>query len=302
MISPTDLALHLLTTLALPPLLPGVVQRVKAAFAGRTGPPLLQPYRDIAKLMRKGLVVSRTTTWVFFAGPAVGLAATLLASMLVPFGSPGAPISFAGDLVLFAYLFGLARFFTTAASLDTGSAFEGMGAARELLFATFAEPALFLGFLILVRITGALSLSSILTAAAWPAATAPLALLSMAWLLVFLAENCRVPFDDPATHLELTMVHEVMVLDHGGPAFGLILYGASIKLLATGALLVRVALPVGSVPAPFGWLLFVAGILALAVLVGVIESVIARLRLARVPQLLVTSSLLAAFGFVLLLR
>src|SRR5689334_15402914 len=137
----SDIAIHVVLMLIMPPLLLGVINKVKAWFAGRKGPPVLQLYWDIAKLLRKGLVISRTTTWVFRVGPVVNLVAIVLAGLLVPFGAEQwAPVSFTGDLILFAYLFGLARFFTTSAAMDTGSSFEGMGAAREATFACLSEP------------------------------------------------------------------------------------------------------------------------------------------------------------------
>src|SRR6266568_7959236 len=155
-------AVHVLLVLAMPPLLLGVIAKTKALFAGRVGPPVLQAYYDLIKLFRKGSVFSTTTTWVFRAGPVVGLVTAALAALLVPLVSDHAPISFTGDLILLAYLLGLGRFFTASAALDTGSAFEGMGAAREVTFACLAEPALFLGLLVLVKVSGTLSLSAML--------------------------------------------------------------------------------------------------------------------------------------------
>jgi formate hydrogenlyase subunit 4 len=295
--------LLLASSLALAPLLVGVVNRVKAIFAGRRGPPLGQLYADLARLARKGAVYSRTTTWIFKAGPAVGLAGVATACLLVPFGGAPALLSFDGDFVLLAYLLGLARFATVLAALDTGSAFEGMGAAREVTFSALAEPALFLALVTVARATGAISLSGMLgpaLAGAWTDAAPALLLAAIAVFVVALAENARIPVDDPNTHLELTMIHEVMVLDHSGPDLALILYGAALKLFLFGAIAVRLAFgafgSAGSVPA------FLAGMLAFAVLVGVVESVMARLRMARVPQLLVGASVLSAFGLVLLLR
>ncbi len=300
-----DLAVHEILLLLLPPLLLGVIGKTKAVFAGRVGPPLLQPYHDILKLFRKGSVFSRTTTWVFRAGPAVGLAVPLLAGQLIPFGGHEAPVSFAGDVVLFVYLFGLSRFFTAAAALDTGSAFEGMGAAREVSFGSLSEPALVFGMLVLARLSGSLSLGGMLAdpwSEGWLERGAPLVLVAVSWGIVLLAENCRIPFDDPNTHLELTMIHEVMVLDHGGPAFGAILWGASVKLFVLGALLLHVLFPFGSPDPILEWAGFVAGMLLIAIVIGVVESVMARLRLVRVPQLLVTASVLGAFGMLLLVR
>jgi formate hydrogenlyase subunit 4 len=295
---------HVLALLALPPLLIGVVNRTKAIFAGRKGPPLLQAYWDLAKLLRKGAVYSRTTSWVFRAGPIVGLAAVASAGLLLSMGGAPALISFGGDFVLFAYLLGLARFFTALAALDTGSPFEGMGAAREVTFASLAEPALFLCLLVLARATGTISLSGMLgpeLPAAWGHAGGAFVLAAIGLFVVALAENARIPVDDPNTHLELTMIHEVMVLDHGGPDFAFILYGASLKLFLFGAILSRLVFGHGA-GALVSEALFFTGIFVFAVSVGVVESAMARLRMLRVPQLLVGASVLSAFALVLLLR
>jgi formate hydrogenlyase subunit 4 len=299
-----DLA-QLLLTFLLPPLMLGVINKVKAFFAGRVGPPVLQPYYDLARLFRKGSVFSTTTTWVFLAGPVVGLATAALAALLIPLGARASLISFSGDLVLFAYLFGLARFFTVAAALDTGSPFEGMGAAREATFACLAEPALFFGLMVLVRRSGALSLSAMLGPSLlrqWSGAGASLVLVLASLFIVLLVENCRIPFDDPNTHLELTMIHEVMVLDHSGPALGMIVYGASLKLFVLGALIVRLALPTQGLNAWLDLGLFAAGMMVLAALIGVVESTMARLRLIQIPSLLVTACILSSFGIILLAR
>jgi formate hydrogenlyase subunit 4 len=294
--------LHLLFVLLLPPLLLGVVNKTKAAFAGRTGPPLLQPYWDLIKLLRKGMVISSATTGVFLAGPAVTLVATITAALLVPLGHHPAVISFPGDMILFAYLLALGRFATASAALDTGSPFEGMGAAREVTFAWLAEPALFLGFVALARLTGSYSLTGMLADPTTPpyGSMGPVVLIVAGWFVVLLAENCRIPVDDPNTHLELTMIHEVMVLDHSGPALGVILWGAAIKLLVFGALVLGLVLPfTGNAYAD--WAVFAGGILLLSVLVGVVESTMARLRLVHVPRLLVSASLLCAFAVVFLI-
>ncbi len=304
--------LQVFLLVALPPLLLGVVNRVKALVAGRKGPPLLQLYFDLAKLLRKGTVQSRTTTWVFRAGPVAGLAGVVTAGLLVAVAGEPAVLAFAGDFILFAALLGLGRFFTALAALDTGSSFEGMGAAREVTFAAFAEPALFLCLLVLVRATGSLSLSGMLRPEAasaggslpelWHAQGPALLLAAMALLVVALAENARIPVDDPNTHLELTMIHEVMVLDHSGPDLAFILYGASLKLFLFGALVVRLALGFRFGSPWLAFLAFLAGMAGFAVLVGLVESAMARLRLGRVPQMLVGASVLSVFALVLLLR
>lgn len=297
---------HVLLALTLPPLLLGIIARTKALFAGRAGPPLLQPYYDLIKLFRKGSVFSTTTTWVFRAGPVVGLATALIAVLLIPLADSRAPIpSFNGDLILLAYLLGLGRFFTASAALDTGSAFEGMGAAREVTFSCLAEPAFFLGLLVLARLSGSLQLAGMLGSsltAHWPTAGASLALVLLSWFIVLLAENSRIPFDDPNTHLELTMIHEVMVLDHSGPAFAMILYGAALKLFVFVALVVRLTVPLTAAVPWLNRLMFVGGALLVAVAIGVVESTMARLRLIHIPVLLVAACLLSAFGVILLMR
>jgi formate hydrogenlyase subunit 4 len=295
--------LQILLVVLASPLLLGVITRTKAIVAGRSGPPPLQAYYDLAKLLQKDTVLSSTTTWVFLAGPAIAVVVPLLASLLLPLAGPRAPLAFTGDLILFVYLFALSRFFTTAAALDTGSAFEGMGVAREVTFAALAEPALFFGLLALARISGSLSLSQLLTVdgSRWHKSSAALVLIIASWFIVLLAENSRVPFDDPNTHLELTMIHEVMVLDHSGPALGMILYSAAMKLFLFAALIVRVAVPF-SIGWLGDWLLFAGAMVVLAVLVGVVESMMARLRLVYIPQLLVAAGLLSAFGIVLLVK
>jgi formate hydrogenlyase subunit 4 len=294
--------LHVLTLLFLGPLIPGLIAKVKARMAGRSGPPVLQLYYDLARLFRKEAVLSRTTTWVFLAGPAATVAAGLVAGLLVPFGHAPAPIHFNGDVILFAYLFGLARFLTVLSALDTGSSFEGMGAAREVTFSAITEPALFLGFAALAKSTGSLSLSAMLASPGFAIsrATGPLILVLAGWLIVYLAENARIPVDDPNTHLELTMIHEVMVLDHSGRPFALVLYGASLKLLVLGALILGPFLPRTENPW-LDWAAYFVALVLLAGVVGLIESITARYRMNRVPQFLMAGVLATAFAFLLLL-
>ena len=280
----------------LAPLLPGIINRTKAAFAGRHGQPLLQTWYDLVKLLGKGSVYSRTTSWLFRAGPAVGLAATGLALAIVPWAGAPALLSFDGDLVLFGGLLALGRFATILAALDTGSAFEGMGASREAWFGSLGEPALFLALAAAVRGAGSISLSSVGGAPA----SAALFLAAGAVFVVYLAENARIPVDDPTTHLELTMIHEVMVLDHGGVDLAYIQYGASLKLWVIGGLFVSLL-----APRTGQWIADTAiglgGMACVAVATGVIESIMARLPLGRVPQLLVAAIAMAALALALAL-
>ncbi len=298
------LLLHFLLLAGLSPLLIGVITRTKAIIAGRQGAPLWQPYRDLRRLFGKDMVLSSTTTWVFRAGPVVGIAVPLIAALLIPFGAVGAPLSFSGDLVLFVYLFGLARFFTVLAALDTGSSFEGMGAAREATFSCLAEPTLFVAFIVLARISGSFTLDTMFkTLLANNLQTVygvSLVLTAICLFIILLAENSRIPFDDPNTHLELTMIHEVMVLDHSGRPFALVLYGASLKLVVLGALLVDLLLPRLAQPW-MDWLAFFGGLGLLAGAVGLVESSMARFRMTKVPQFLLVGVLASGFAFLLLL-
>ncbi|MBI5508408.1 MAG: NADH-quinone oxidoreductase subunit H [Deltaproteobacteria bacterium] len=285
------------------PLLLGVINKTKAFFAGRRGPPLLQAYFDLVKLLGKGAVYSRTTTWVFCAGPIVGLAATLVALLFVPLGGVAATFAFQGDLFLVVYLLGLGRFLTVLAALDTGSSFEGMGANREVKFATLAEPTLLLALLALIRVAGSPwslspTLGNISTASSL--GTAPvIGLVAVALVVLLLSENSRIPVDDPNTHLELTMIHEVMVLDHGGPDLAFILYGAALKLWLFATLLAGIVVPVrtGNLAVDLGATTLVA--LAVGVVVGIVESSMARLRLIHVTHLLVGALVLAAVALLL---
>ena len=296
---------HPVLAIVTAPLLLGIINRTKALFAGRTGQPLLQPYYDVLKLLRKGAVYSRSTSWIFRAGPLVGLSVALTATTLIPFGGLPAAISFKGDLILVVYLFGLWRFFTVLSALDTGSSFEGMGASREVTFSALSEPALLIGLAAVAKYTGFISLSEMFSSilpGSWLNAGPALALVGFSILIVFLAENCRIPIDDPNTHLELTMIHEVMVLDHSGPDFGIILYSAALKMWLLGAILIGIVVPVhcGNI-----WLdtcAALAAMMVLAVLVGIIESSMARLRLLHVPQLLIGASTLSILALVLVLR
>ena len=293
-----------LCALLLAPLLLGLINRTKAVVAGRRGPPLLQPYRDVVKCLRRGAVYGEVTSWLFRLGPVVNLATLVAALLILPFGGVGAVVSFPGDLIVLAGLFALGRFVTVLAALDTGSSFEGMGASREVHFAALAEPALLVALAVLVRVTGGLSLSEIygaVTIAAWARALPALALVAMTLVVLELVENTRIPVDDPTTHLELTMIHEVMVLDHSGPDFAYIQYAAALKLWILGVLFVGLVVPLrsGSLWLDGGAALL--GMAGLAVVIGLVESAMARYRLTRVPQFIVGAATLSAVAFIVLL-
>ena len=265
--------------------------------------PLLQPYWDVAKCLRRGAVYGDVTSWIFRLGPVANLAVLLAAILIIPLGGIPSPLSFSGDLIVLAGLLALGRFATVLAALDTGSSFEGMGASREVHFAALAEPAFLLALAVLARVTGGFSLTPIYDAinlVAWIAALPTLALVAMTLLILTLVENSRIPVDDPTTHLELTMIHEVMVLDHSGPELGIIQYAAALKLWVLGSLLIGLVPLRSEIP----WLDASAMLLGMAVLalaIGMIESAMARYRLVQVPQFIVGAATLSAVGFILVL-
>ncbi|HLD69735.1 MAG TPA: NADH-quinone oxidoreductase subunit H [Candidatus Omnitrophota bacterium] len=296
--------LHLSVVLILSPLLLGIIGKTKAFFMGRWGPPLLQVYYDIGKLFRKGNVYSATTTWIFQAAPVVSMAAVLISSILIPLGGLKAPLPFWGDVLLFAGLYGLARFFMIIAALDTGSSFEGMGASREAAFSCLAEVVLFLDFIILALLSKKFVLSEMIEEnilSSWQLLGPALLLAGASYFMVLLTENARIPVDDPATHLELTMIHEVMVLDHSGWDLAYILYGSAIKFFVLGGLFVNIFIPAHDFSPLAQTAVFLGGMVILALGVGIVESCMARLRLNRVPHLLMGAFVLALVGLLVVL-
>ena len=290
-----------LLSLVLAPLLSGIINRVKAIVGGRRGKPLLQLYYDIAKLLAKSPVYSHTCSPFFVLAPVAGLGAVVIALLLLPFGSLPALFGFPGDFVLLGGLFALSRFTLILAALDTGSAFEGMGAAREGMFSSLTEPLFLFCLLILGIQSGQFSLSGMLGSvepALWKANWPFYLMLSLAVFLLLLPENCRIPVDDPNTHLELTMIHEVMILDHSGPDLALLEYAAALKLWLFSMIIAGLLLPAaeGGLFGPLGFsggfgtvaavLLTLLCIAAVAVCVGLVESLMARVRMERVPQVL----------------
>ncbi len=287
-----EILLRLAGWLVFAPLLPGIINKVKAWVAGRRGPPVLQLYYDLAKLWQKGVVMSTLASPGFIVGPAVAWMAVLAATQLLPLGPAGAGLSFRGDVLLLIYLLALARFCTAWAAMETGSAFEGMGAAREVSYAVLSELTLITAILTLSVHTGSVTLVTMLA----PSAGAGSALLGAGLFTVLLAENCRVPFDDPNTHLELTMIHEAMILDHSGPPLAAILHGASMKLLLFALMLTEAVLPLGELAPLQATGALAGGILAVTIGVGLVESLLPRFALRRVPILLTTGFLLCLFA------
>lgn len=301
MISPVSMMFYIVSLL-LAPILPGIINKVKAFFAGKKGPPVLQLYFDVFKLLRKSATYSQTSTAVTRLAPFVIFFSTLAAGLLVPVFLRSAICSFSGDVILMAYLLGIGRFFMVIAALDRGSAFEGMGASREVLYSALAEPAFFCGLLVLVNETGSLSISDIFSGLSfdlWRQNPAIMLLIAVSWMIVLLTENARIPVDDPNTHLELTMIHEVMILDYSSKDLALIEYASAYKLWLFSSLLSGLIINAGDLPAMAHVPAFILGMLFVTVVIGVVESTIARLRLIHVPKFIVGSGALAIIALIL---
>lgn len=294
--------------LGISPFLVGLIRKVKARLQCRRGAGVFQPYADLAKLFRKQPVISTTTSWIFPATPYILFASTLAAGLLVPTFASQTPLSFAGNILALVYLLALGTFFLILAGLDAGSAFGGMGSSREAIVASLTEPAMILSIFAIALTSGSTNLSTIVhkTALLQGITTDPTPhLMALAALfIVALAETGRVPVDNPATHLELTMIHEAMVLEYSGRHLALIEWASSLKLAVFLSLIANLFAPWGIAttlaPAALGiglvaYTLKIAGV---AVLIGVIECTFAKLRLFRVTELLGAAFILALLGLV----
>ena len=290
----------------LAPFYSALILKVKAYFGGKKGPPLLINYFTLIKLLKKGSVYSTSTTLIFKLGPMVSLCAAVTALMFLPVAGQSPLFSFNGDVILLLYLLGLGRFFTICAAMDTASPFEGMGAAREAYFPIICEATLFMILILFYVLTGNLQLAAYFSGGQpfglWQTAGSLLLFVAIALFIVLLTENSRVPVDDPATHLELTMIHEVMVLDHSGPDFAFIELGSFFKLFFYAGLVTRLLCPF-TLGNPAGdAVLFFAFMALVYAAVGVTESVMARYRMDKVPQFVLTSFALAFFVTVITLE
>jgi formate hydrogenlyase subunit 4 len=293
--------------LFLSPLITGFSRTLKARLQTRRGPQILQPYRDLYKLAQKGMVIPETASWIFSATPFVLFATTLLAGLLIPAISAQAPLSIFGGVLAVVYLLALGRFFLALAGLDTGSSFGGLGSSREMTISAIAEPALMLAVFTVAIGAGSTNLSNVAQSAlgqSWRF-LAPQQMLAFAALfIVLIAETGRIPVDNPATHLELTMIHEAMILEYSGPYLALIEWSAAMKQLVLMTLLMNVFFPFGL---SAGWsplglisssIVFVGKLLALAVAVALVETANAKLRLFRVPELLAVAFVLSALALI----
>ncbi len=293
----------LILAMILAPFYSALILKVKAFFGGKKGPPLLINYFTLIKLLKKGSVYSTSTTVIFKMGPMISLCAAATVLMFLPIAGQQPLFSFKGDVILLLYLLGLGRFFTIAAAMDTASPFEGMGAAREAYFPIICEATLFMILILFYTLTGDLQLSAYFAGAQpyglWQTAGSTLLFVAIAFFIVMLTENSRVPVDDPATHLELTMIHEVMVLDHSGPDFAFIELGSFFKLFFYSTFVTRLICPFPMGHPAVDAILFFAFMALVYAAVGVTESVMARYRMDKVPQFVLTSFALAFFATVI---
>jgi formate hydrogenlyase subunit 4 len=299
---------QLAVVLALPPLVTGIVRKAKARLQNRRGPPLTQAYSDLLKLFRKEALVSSTASWIFTVTPYVVFGTTLLVAVLMPMFSPHPPLGWMSDFILLVYLLGLGRFFIALSALDTASSFGGLGSSREMTIASLVEPAMILSIFATAASAGSMNLNEIASSIS-PSITSilnPSQILAFAGLfIVTLAETGRIPVDNPATHLELTMIHEAMILEYSGRHLALIEWASQIKLLIFISLLGNLFIPTGIsndvtiVGFLTGIAIYLVKVAGLAVVVALVESTNAKLRLFRVPDLLMVAFTLSLLSLVL---
>jgi len=299
---------QLLLALCFAPLVTGIVKKTKARLQNREGAPVVQPYRDLQKLFRKGVVVPSTASWIFRLTPYILFATTLVIVVLVPTLFSPVPLHWAGDIITVVYLFAFGRFFLALAGLDAGTAFGGLGSSREMSIAAIIEPAMMLAIFTVSVTAGSTNLSTIVASLSTTPAAAvnPSHILAFAGLfIVTLAETGRIPVDNPATHLELTMIHEAMILEYSGRYLALVEWASQMKLLVFLALLSNMFFPMGMATtlSPIALVIALIAIAAktmvLAIVVAVVESTNAKLRLFRVPEFLMVAFILSLLALIL---
>ena len=289
----TYLIINILILLFAPFLMLGVIKKTKAFWSGRKGVTLLQPFWDFVRLMKKGAVYSKTTSWIFRIAPVVMLTTVIFAGLFVPLVNGFTIFNVQFAFIIFAYILGFGKFFSLLSALDTGSSFEGMGASREACFSTIVEPAFFITLASVGALSQNYTFSSFKAIMANAGGYGVLLIMLVAFTLfvMLLIEGCRVPVDDPTTHLELTMIHEVMILDNSGIDLGLITWSAAIKIFLFEALIANLLLPI--LPEWWALLAFVAVITLLSIIVGTLESSMARFRMTHVFEFIFIMTLTA---------
>ncbi len=302
------LLFQLAVVLACAPLVSGIMQKTKARLQHRRGASVIQPYLDLAKLLKKEVVIPSTASWIFHATPYLLFSATLVIGLLVPTAFAPVPLNWMGDIILVIALFALGRFFLALAGLDAASAFGGIGSSREMSIASIIEPAMMLAIFTVAVTAGSTNLSVIVEKISHSPASMlnPAHLLAFAGLfIVIIAETGRIPVDNPATHLELTMIHEAMILEYSGRYLALVEWASQMKMVIFLALLSNMFLPAGLATTwtPAGMLVgisaFLGKVAVLAVIVAVVESTNAKLRLFRVPELLMVAFILSLLALIL---
>ena len=297
--APITALLQILFVLLLSPLLIGIMRKVKAKYQGRIGSPVVQPYIDLVKLLSKGSTKSSVTSFIFEIAPVIGFVSVVTAALLFPILTP-API-LAANVIVFIYLFAIPRFLTALSGLDAGSAFGGMGSSREMLYSILIEPALF-AIILLMATSGSLGISPLAPdIASWLSLIASPAfwLIAIALLVAIMAETGRLPFDNPATHLELTMVHEAMILENSGPGLALIEWASAAKIFLFFSLFAILLTPGSIQSSPFWPVFLFALTVVLAVFVSAVESISVKVRLFKVSELLILSAVLATLAFLI---
>ena len=303
-----QLIFQIFIIIALAPLLSGIIKKVKSFFQIRKGPGILQPYHDILKLIKKDSVVSENASWIFHAAPIISFVAVLAAGLLIPIYITQLPLGFAGDLIVVIYLFALARFFTALASLDAGSSFGGMGGSREMFIAALVEPALMLSIFAVALNVGSTNLGFISQTVSDMGidAMSPYQILAfVALFIIAIAETGRIPVDNPATHLELTMIHEAMILEYSGKQLAIVELGAMMKQLLVFSLLANIFFPwgiaskgAGASALALALLVYMIKILVIGISMAVVETSTAKWRLFRLPELLSISLMLSFLAIV----
>jgi formate hydrogenlyase subunit 4 len=299
---------QIIIILALSPILSGIIKKTNAFFQIRKGPSIFQPYYDIAKLLKKDSVISQNVSWIFHAAPIISFAAVMTAGLLIPIYITSLPFGFAGDLIAVVYLFALARFFTALASLDAGSSFGGMGGSREMFVAAMVEPALMLSIFAVALNVGSTNLSYIsqtLSGMGLDALSPYQILAFVALFIITIAETGRIPVDNPSTHLELTMIHEAMILEYSGKQLAIVELGAMVKQLLVYSLLANIFFPWGIASVESGVValaialgVYVLKIVIIGLAMAVVETSNAKWRLFRLPDLLSISLMFSFLALV----
>lgn len=304
------IVLQLAVMVLLAPLVNGIIKKIKAFTQKRKGPPLFQLYYDICKLLKKDIILPEASSWIFRAAPYVTFMSALMAALLVPVSVQfNSPVNFTGDILLIIYILAMGRFFMTLAGLDAGSTFGGMGSSREMMISSLIEPSLLVSVFTLGLMANSTSVYVIMQASSMAGAQViqpAYILIFLAIFIILIAETARIPVDDPATHLELTMVHEAMILEYSGRHLALMELGASIKQLVFITLLANLFIPLDGLIPPMGFaavlivslLLYVLKVIFISALVAVTEVSTVKLRLFSVPNLAALSFILAFLGFI----